>query len=252
MSVTNDRSKLTVEMLAAEARGEMISLSNQFYYFAALPVAEEDLKQYLQEPLASMSPKIRKLLPKLGVLLVPYLEKGNGKHSALVVHEQPPENRSLYATRSQNGDMEWIAIAIKDEEMADYHYTLFSAIASVIAERWPDDVREQYTRLLREELKLEVHGEVDERSWHLKQGLLRRQANIRKESKIFQDYARQSFSDTLTLYLHGTCCDIDVETGPRQLPSLYIRKRLEMLQAAFPPPEGYMVLPEHMRKREKV
>ena len=78
---------------------------------------------------------------------------------------------------------------------------------------------------------------------------MRRQANARKETKLFRDYARQSFEDTLTLYLHGTCCDIDVETGPRQMPSRYLRKRLELLYSLYPPPEGYAVFPEQLKKR---
>ena len=49
-------------------------------------------------------------------------------------------------------------------------------------------------------------------------------------AKAFRAYARQSFIDTLTLYLHGICCDIDVDTGPRQLPSRYLRKRLLLLR----------------------
>ena len=81
----------------------------------------------------------------------------------------------------------------------------------------------------------------------MKQGLLRRQTNVRKETKVFRDYARQSFIDTLTLYLHGICCDIDVETGPRQLPSRHLRKRLNVLFALFPPPSGYAVFPEHQK-----
>ena len=60
---------------------------------------------------------------------------------------------------------------------------------------------------------------------------------MRKETKLFREYARQAFEDTLTLYLHGTCCDIDVETGPRQMPSRYLRRRLELLISLFPPPE---------------
>ena len=78
----------------------------------------------------------------------------------------------------------------------------------------------------------EVHGEVDEKSWHLKQTLLRRPMNARKDGKPFREYARQSFEDTMTLYLHGICCDIDVETGPRQLPSRHLRRRLEAVQRA--------------------
>ena len=58
--------------------------------------------------------------------------------------------------------------------------------------------------------------------------------------------ARQSFADTLTLYLHGICCDIDVDTGPRQLPSRYLRRRLLLLEELFAPPPGYAVFPEQL------
>jgi hypothetical protein len=85
---------------------------------------------------------------------------------------------------------------------------------------------------------------VDEKSWHLKQTLLRRPMAARKDGKPFRAYARQSFEDTMTLYLHGICCDIDVETGPRQLPSRHLRKRLEALKTLFPPPAGHAVFPE--------
>jgi len=124
-------------------------------------------------------------------------------------------------------------------------------IASLIADRWPEDVQSGYSSLLREELNSSVHGEVDEESWHVKQALLRRQSNVRKETKAFRDYVRASFIDTLTLYLHGICCDIDVETGPRQLASRYLRRRLNLLFSLYAPPEGYAVLPEQLKEAEK-
>jgi len=46
--------------------------------------------------------------------------------------------------------------------------------------------------------------------------------------------------------LHGICCDIDVDTGPRQLPSRNLRKRLMLLEELFPPPQGYAVFPEQL------
>jgi hypothetical protein len=114
--------------------------------------------------------------------------------------------------------------------------------------RWPPIMAptrrlSQYSSLLREEMNARVHGEVDEESWHMKQALLRRDTNVRKETKAFRDYVRQSLIDTLTLYLHGICCDIDVETGPRQLPSRHMRKRLNLLYSLYPPPETYAVFP---------
>ena len=60
---------------------------------------------------------------------------------------------------------------------------------------------------------------------------------------------RQSFIDTLTLFLHGICCDIDVETGPRQLQSRLLRKRLQLLQSLYPLPHGYALFPEELDKK---
>jgi len=142
-----------------------------------------------------------------------------------------------------------LLFAIKDEEVADYHFTLYNALAGLIADSAGAEVLEPYYRQLREELAAEVHGEVDEGSWRMKQALIRRAINARRESKQFRDYARKSLEDTLTLYLHGICCDIDVEPGPRQLPSRYLRKRLELMIQLFAPPNGYQVLPDQAKRR---
>ncbi len=160
----------------------------------------------------------------IGIILAPYLEKGNGKGDC-VTFERPGEARQIACSRAAAGNMVVLALGVKEIEVADYHYQFYSALAGVVADRWPEEVQERFYRTIREELSAEVHGEVDEKSWHLKQALLRRQTNVRKETKLFREYARQAFEDTLTLYLHGTCCDIDVETGPRQMPSRYLRRQ---------------------------
>jgi hypothetical protein len=138
---------------------------------------------------------------------------------------------------------EILLFALQDQEVAEYHYRFYRMLATLMADRWPAGQQAEYSRLIREELAARIHGEVDEESWHAKQALLRRQSNARKETKVFRDYIRNSFIDTLTLYLHGICCDIDVETGPRQLPSRYMRKRLDLLHSLYPPPGGYAVFP---------
>lgn len=248
MSDNGTRSKLSVEELAGRFLGEMIPLTSKFCYFSTLPVAEEDLRQYLNDPIAAISPSVIHLLPRVGIILAPFLERGNGKEGESVTFERPPEQRHLGAARRQVGEITILAFGIKEVEVADYHYRFYNALAGIVAARWPQDVQERFYRTIREELSAEVHGEVDERSWHLKQSLVRRQTNVRKETKMFREYARQAFEDTLTLYLHGTCCDIDIETGPRQMPSRYLRRRLELLISLFPPPEGYAVLPEQLKR----
>ena len=249
MSTDAGRTRLTVEEIARRFSGEMIPVTGKFSYFSTVPIAEDDLKQYLNDPIAAISPAIVSLLPPMGLVLAPYLEKGNGKNGDTVVFERPLESRQIASVRRDLDNLTVLALGVKDIDVADYHYQFYNALAVVVADRWTDEIHDQFYRAIREELSAEVHGEVDEKSWHLKQALVRRQTNVRKETKLFREYARQSFEDTLTLYLHGTCCDIDVETGPRQMPSRYLRRRLELLISLFPPPEGYAVLPEQLKTR---
>jgi len=249
MSPENGQSRLTVADLALRFRGELIPLTNSFSYFCTPPMQEEDLRQYLHDPIAALSPAVCSAVGNVGFLLVPFLEKGNGRTIDNVSYERPPEGRQATVSRLESAGLTMLVLATKEEDVANYHYTFYNALAGLVADRWPQDIQERFFRLLREELSSEVHGEVDERSWHLKQALIRRQTNVRKETKLFRDYARQAFEDTLTLYLHGICCDIDVETGPRQMPSRHLRKRLELLFTIYPPPEGYVVFPEQLKKR---
>jgi hypothetical protein len=249
MSTDTGRSRLSVEELATRFRTEMIPVTNRFSYFSTLPIAEEDLRQYLNDPISAISPAIVTTIPPVGLILAPYLEKGNGKEGDSVSFERPAEGRQIAVSRRELNDLTVLVLAIKDMEVADYHYQFYNSLAAVVADHWSAEIQERFFRTIREELSAEVHGEVDEKSWHLKQALLRRQTNVRRETKLFREYARQAFEDTLTLYLHGTCCDIDVDTGPRQMPSRYLRRRLELLISLFPPPEGYAVLPEQLKAR---
>src|SRR5205085_3504727 len=79
MPTETDRAKVTVEELASRIRSEMVPLGGVFSYFLALPIADEDLKQYLEDPIAALPPAICAALPKVAILLVPYLERANGK-----------------------------------------------------------------------------------------------------------------------------------------------------------------------------
>src|SRR5258706_10940390 len=248
-----DLSKLSVRQFAERFRAEMIPLSNTFSYFcASVPMSEEDLKEYLQEPVASLPPSIATALPRISILLVPYLERANARDrnktkiaADYVSIEKPPEGRFSTSTQLRRGEETVLAFALKDQEVAEYHYRFYHLLATLMGDHWTEEVETSYSRVLREELNADAHGEVDEMSWRLKQAM-RRSKGARSGGKAFREYARQSFVDTLTLYLHGICCDIDVDTGPRQLPSRYLRRRLIALEELFPPPKGYAVFPEQL------
>jgi hypothetical protein len=246
-----DLSKLSVSQFAERFRSDMIPLGNTFSYFcASLPWGEEDMRDYLEEPISALPPAISAQLPRTSILLVPYITKS--KPGDIVSMEKPPEDKLAYTTQVKVGAETVLAFGLKGQEVAEYHYRFYNQIATIVADRSikPGSVEldlTQFVSLIREELVAEIHGEVDEESWRSKQALVRRAGKVRTDGKPFWTYARLSFIDSLTLYLHGICCDIDVDAGPRQLPSRFLRKRLLALREYFPPPHGFAVLPEDMK-----
>jgi hypothetical protein len=258
--VQTSLARVSVGQFAERFRGEVIPLSNTFSYFcASLPMSDEVVKEYLEEPIAALPATLAAMLPRISILLVPYLERSSERGGApkasrkrksadkgadFVVAERPAEGQQSWASQVSFENETVLVFALKEQDVAEYHYRLYRRLAALVADHWSEEAGAGYRALIREELTAGVHGEVDDDSWQAKQTLLRRQPNLKRESPLFADYVRQSFIDTLTLYLHGICCDIDVETGPRQLPSRYLRKRLNLLKALYPPPAGYAVFPE--------
>jgi hypothetical protein len=235
-----------VQDFAKRLRAEMIPLSARLAYFSALPLGDDDAREYLHEPVAALPPGLKAALPPISILFVPYLEKAaSGREK--VVFEAPAEKSRSWSSSFPLGGDAILIFAIKDQQVAEYHYLFYRAVAGVAADRLPSERIARFYELLREELHGRVHGELDEEGWKLKQSLFERQSDVRRDTKLFRSYARQSLIDSITLYLHGICCDIDVETGPRQLPSRHLRRRLELFHELFPPPDGYAVFPEEMK-----
>src|ERR1700678_3115188 len=174
-----DLTRLSVRQFAERFRGEMIPLSTTFSYFcASVPMTEDDLKEYLQEPVAALPPAMTATLPKISILLVPYLERGNGSRSKtaasdFVTAEKPPDGKISTSTQLRLGDETVLAFALKDQEVAEYHYRFYHLLATLMGEHWSAEMESAYGRVLREELNAEAHGEVDEPSWRLKQTLRR-------------------------------------------------------------------------------
>lgn len=228
----------------------MVALGSRFTYIcAAVSLGPDELKEYLDEPVAALPPKLAAMLPPIQILLVPYLKhdgkpQGRKRPDVLVTTEKPEEEASSLAAALVPTPDTLLAFAVTDTEVADYHYRFYRAISEIVA---GEGIPVEYVELLRDEIKAGAHGEVDEESWKLKLELNDGDAKASKPPRRFTAYLKQSFIDTLTLYLHGICCDIDVDPGPRQLASNHIRKRLRYLRGLYPPPEGYAVLPEDQK-----
>lgn len=251
MPVSPSHTRLSVGQFADRFRNDMVAIGSRFRYLcASVTLSDEDLREYLDEPVAALPPAIAARLPEIRILLVPYLELGAHRArtapETLVSIEKPKDNRALAFGAEFRSTGAVLAFAVKDAEVADYHYRLYRAIAEIVAGKSGKDLPQAYIGLIRQELHKSAHGEVDEASWLLKVDLEEHDHAPGRLTKRLRDYVRQSFIDTLTLYMHGICCDIDIETGPRQIASNLLRKRLTLLKELYPPPQGYAVLPEDL------
>src|SRR5260370_2830917 len=195
MPTDAQRSKIPVEELAARFSSEMIPVTNKFTCFSTLPIAEEDLRQYLNDPIAAISPAIVAGLPRMAIILAPYVEKGNGKSVDCATFERPVESRHIPSARVEQTGLLALLLGIKDIEVADYHYQFYNALAGWVAERWPQDTQERVFRTISEAVSAQAHGQVDAKSWDLKQALLRGPTNGRKEREVFREEAPQAFED---------------------------------------------------------
>ena len=83
MPSENGRPRTSVDELSRRLRSEMTPINNKFSYYLAFPVAEEDLRQYLQDPVEALPAAVSELLPKIGIVLAPFLERGVGADQRL-------------------------------------------------------------------------------------------------------------------------------------------------------------------------
>src|ERR1700743_3089713 len=103
-------SRGSVGQFLEKFRAEVIPLSTTIGYFcASVPMSEEVLKEYLEEPVAALPSAIAAMLPRISILLVPYLERSGERKAAkaaaartkrapekmsdFVVGERPAEGR---------------------------------------------------------------------------------------------------------------------------------------------------------------
>src|SRR5438128_796379 len=125
-SAHSNSSRVSVGQFAERFRSEAIPLSNTFSYFcASVPMSDEVLKEYLEEPIAALPPKIAAMLPRISILLVPYLERASSAKersrrpaeknlSDFVVSERPAEGQISWASQVSFENETVLLFALKE------------------------------------------------------------------------------------------------------------------------------------------
>src|SRR5579863_9849033 len=115
MPSDNGRPRTSVDEFSRQLRSEMTPINNKFSYFLALPVADEDLRQYLHDPVEALPAAVSDILPGVGIVLAPYLERAAARTNVAMVYEKPPEPKLVFSTSVSTADFTTLFFTIKDE-----------------------------------------------------------------------------------------------------------------------------------------
>jgi len=111
----------------------------------------------------------------------------------------------------------------------------------------PDQLK-AYWSLLDSEFLLGIGGEIDEDALREKRALLAGRISASSERRL-ERYACASLAGTAAEYVHSLWHDVEVLSGPDHLPAKQLRRRLDLLQAWFPPDRGHKLYPAPTESR---
>lgn len=238
---------LTTREFVATCSDMMIPVAGSVAYFSVVPLREKESQRLVLDPAAALPPRVTEILPSLRLVLVPYLEtapEGEDAPSMRIAFHPPSNGTRRYVALETVEDANYLFLAVRDDDFFDAHILLYRALAEEIVERAGLDFAAPFYATVDSELLSRAHGEVHERAWNLKRDLLACAEGDSQRPGLLDLYRRRALEETLTLYLHGLCCDLHLEAGPRQLPSRFVRKRLLLLRDQLPPPQDIALFPE--------
>ncbi len=222
-------------------------------FFSSIAVDEKELQWLVFSPASVLPPRVADLIPNLRIVLVPYLQQeGAGtvegpRGPCYIAFETPPASSRCLVRFEAGEDEHFLFLGIEDETAyADAHVLLYSCLAEQIIERLGDELMVPFVAQVRSELQRRATGEVNEEAWALKDALVAKDADTSDDSQPFRDYAMRALQDTLALYMHGLCCDIELEGGPKRLSSQHLRTRLSLVRKVLPGPPDVALFPEEL------
>ena len=251
MTVVARPSKLSIEEFIAQCRDVLIPVpGTTLAYFSAVPLDAPDQDHLINDPISALPPGLLTIIENLRLVYVPHLEltvPASESDPEVVISFQlpPPETRRLSAFQT-DGNASYLFIATGFGENSDVHDVLFGALAEQLVSSSDAAFAAPFHKLVTAELRNRVHGEVGDIAWDLKKNLLGLKSEDRERSELLKSYLNQALRETVALYLHGLCCDIDLRANPKQLASKYIRKRLLVIKDQLPPPAGVGLFPSDL------
>jgi len=221
-------------------------LAHDWEFHSALSLSPAEERTMVREPAQAVPNAIAERLGKLRVLVVPYiacLESGD------VIARVKPKGEAHTAAWVESPERINLLLAARELDPHDTGFEFLGSVAELLRPRLADSELGEYTRLLEEELRHGVPGEIDEEARNAKNAYL---ASLRgrRHAAQFEHYRDVSLMGTVAEYIHGLWHDVQIQVGPEHLPVQQLRRRMDLMTRLFPPNEGYQVFDETVEKTE--
>ncbi len=126
-----------------------------------------------------------------------------------------------------------ITLAGADADPHNLALELLFCVGQALWERLLPGEEAGWLRLLDEEIRSEIGGEIDEETVAAKERLLSSPALAGDANALFE-YAADSFASTAAEFIHALWHDVTLRSGPEHLPPEALRRRFELLARWFP------------------
>jgi hypothetical protein len=230
-------------------RGTFVPLSRlahgwELHSAVSLTPAEE--RMMVRDPAQAVPAAIAERLGKVRVLIVPFVacsEEGD------LVSFVKPAGESHTAVWLEGEERITIVLTCRELDAHDTGFEFLASVGELLRVRLSDAELGRFSRLLEDELRAGVSGEIDEETLAAKQPLLS-SGPRRMSRERFRRYRDAAFASTVAEYLHGLWHDVQIRTGPEHLPLAPLRRRMNLLAELFPPNPGYKVFADELEEKD--
>jgi hypothetical protein len=215
-------------------------LAHGWEFHSALALSPSEERTMVREPAEAVPAAIAQRLGKVRVLAVSYiacLETGD------VITRLKPKGEAHTAAWVEAPERINLLLACRELDAHDTGFEFLGSVAELLRARLLDSELADYSRLLEEEVRHGVRGEIDEESLYAKNAYLASLTGRRQRAQ-FERYRDVSFAGTAAEYIHGLWHDVQIRIGPEHLPVAQLRRRMDLMTKLFPPNPGYRVFDE--------
>jgi len=221
-------------------------LAHQWEMHSAILLSPAEERNMVREPTQAVPGAIAERIGPLRLLLVPYI--ACTKEGDFVSFAKPDGEVHTSVWVDVEGSTR-VVLACRELDAHDTGFELLACVAELLRPRLTSGEVSQFQRLLEDEMRQGVTGEIDEEAGRAKEVLAGRSG--RRRGHDFENYRDISLVETVAEYMHGLWHDVQIRVGPEHLPLPQLRLRMELLSRLFPPNEGYSLFDEAIAKNEE-